>query len=136
MVKQEFRFNVFDIVALVVAILLIVLVIVGWNNKPYLGSKKMLVTVQVTDRQTIDNVKGVVIDYNGKTVFYSGTKYAVTQSSFQLMSDRLLIVLEGLGDISDNSSIFNGQRVYINQKVEIRSDYFVQGYVTDFKYVD
>lgn len=142
MVKPRFRINIFDIISIVVAMILIGTIIFGWNNKPYLGSHIVDVKIKIDNRDTINAVLQKVHDNNNKIVFYSGSKYPVIQALYDLVygSDKeasvLNIVLKGYGDISDNGSIFNGQRVYINQKVEIRSDYFVQGYVTDFHYAN
>ncbi|NTU69776.1 hypothetical protein HGB13_03080, partial [bacterium] len=44
--------------------------------------------------------------------------------------DFLLITMTAPGEIKDGYYRFNGQRILINQKTEIRSTYFAQGKVT------
>lgn len=139
MAKRRFRANLFDVFILIIILILACLLIFGWNNKPYLGSKKVIVSVRTVDSQSIENILPIVEKSNDKQVFYSGTKYPVIQKSYYTSAingniSSLTITLEGLGDIADNNSIFNGQRIYNNQKVEIRSDYFLQAFVTDFRY--
>lgn len=138
MVKQKFRINLFD---LLVVILIIVAVVVGgisYGSKPDLGNKNALVVVKISNSETIKAILPQV--KLAAEVYYSGTKYPVKQISYRTeldinnQAEYLYVTLEGPGNIYDGSSIFNGQRVYVNQKVEIRGDYQAQGYVTDFRY--
>lgn len=142
MVIKKLRVNLFDIIVFLAILVLIAIVAFGWNNTPYLGNHNLLVSVKTIDSQSIKNILSQVEESNNKQVFYSGTEYPVIQKSYSISKnsngeiDELTVVLDGLGDITDNNSIFNGQRVYDNQKVEIRSDYYIQGFVTDFRYED
>jgi hypothetical protein len=110
----------------------------AFNNRSFLGSKNLLVELKISNTDTINSILPKV--ETSSTVYYGGSKYPVTQDSYRIIKDEdgdnlyLYITLRGLGDISSGNSIFNGQRVYLNQKTEIRSDYQVQGYVADFYY--
>jgi hypothetical protein len=136
MVKQKSKFNIFDLLILVAVALLCFIFAVSLDNRPNLGSKAVIVEVRVTDKISVENAIDKIAAT--KKVFYSSTKYMVDQLSYQVERDSagnlasLTIKLKGPGEIRDNNSIFNGQRIYVNQKVEIRSDYFVQGYVADY----
>lgn len=138
--KLKFRVNIIDVIAVLAIVLFAMVIALSWNNKPYLGSKNVSVEVMVTARNTINAVLPKM--ESAETVFYSGSKYPVKQVSYRTENDvygqikYLYITVEGLGDISSGKSIFNGQRIYINQKVELRGDYQVQGYVTDYHYED
>lgn len=138
--KSKFRINVFDAIALIAIVSFVLVVALSWNNKPYLGSRNVSVEVMVTARNTIKAVLPKM--ESAEIVFYSGSKYPVKQISYRTENDAygqikyLYITVEGLGDIASGKSIFNGQRIYINQKVELRGDYQVQGYVTDYHYED
>jgi len=121
------------VVAIVVAI-----GFMSYSSKPFLGDTNLLVEVMISDPTTIKAVLPMV--GTTKKVYYSGSKYQVEQISHNTEQNNdgtvkyLYITLRGLGKISDGASIFNGQRIYNNQKVEIRSDYQAQGYITDFYY--
>lgn len=136
MVKQKFNVNIFDVLIFAAVAFLCLIFAFSLNNNPNLGKDRVVVEVKVTDRNSIENVIDKIA--GTKKVFYSGTKYMVDQLSYVVEKDAsnspvsLTIKLQGPGDIQENKSIFNGQRVYVNQKVEIRSDYFVQGYVVDY----
>lgn len=138
--KTKFRINIFDAIAVLAILMLVLTMALSWSNKPYLGSRKVAVEIMVTARNTI---KAVLPNMkSAETVFYSGSKYPVKQISYRTENDDygkikyLYITVEGLGNINSGKSIFNGQRIYINQKVELRGDYQVQGYVTDYHYED
>lgn len=136
--KSKFRVNIFDAIAVLAIVLFFMVVALSWDNKPYLGSKNVSVEVMVTARETIKAVLPKM--KSAATVFYSGSKYPVRQVSYRTENDTygqiryLYITVEGLGDVTSGKSIFNGQRIYLNQKVELRGDYQVQGYVTDYHY--
>lgn len=138
MVKQKSnKVNLFDIFVILFVSLLCLIVAIAYQNKPYLGSKNTIVTVEVTDDETISRVEKEL--QSTAELFYSGTKYPVKQISYQITNNEsndktLRINLSGLGEIKEGDSIFNGQRIFLNQKVELRSDYFVQGYVVDYRY--
>lgn len=140
MFKRKNKVNIFDIFVVTVLVLAISFFVVAFNNKPYLGSKNVAVEVRVSDAFTIESISNKL--KNQATVFFSGTKYPVAQSAYRFEYDAnnqikyIFIKLEGLGDIAENNSIFNGQRIYINQKVEIHGDYWAQGYISDYKYED
>lgn len=134
------KVNIFDIFIAIVLVLAAVFLIFSYNNKPYLGSKNVSIEVRVSDGFTIESINKKLKD--NVQVFFSGTKYPVIQDSHRFEYDNLggikyiFIKLKGLGDINDGKSIFNGQRIYINQKVEIHGDYWAQGYIVDYKYED
>ena len=138
MAKQKFRINLFDIFVVVVIIITTLIFFVSYNNKPNLGDKVILVEIKISDLKTIETVMPVI--KSADLVYFSGTKYPVKQISYKTEPDSngltkyLDITVEGPGNIVDGNSIFNGQRVYVNQKVEIRADYYAQGYVVDFGY--
>ena len=140
MVKRKFNINLFDIFAVIALVIVIFIGALAYFNKPFLGAKNMLVEVKISNTETIEAILPKVA--TSKTVYFSGTKYTVNQKSYRIENDAsdkpqyLYITLEGLGKVSDDDSIFNGQRIYVNQKVEIRSDYQAQGYITDFHYED
>lgn len=138
MAKQKFNLNIFDILAIIVVVAISLIGFVAINNKPFLGNKNMLVEIKISNEATIQTVLPKLL--SAKEVFYSGTKYPVQQVSFHTENDAsgnvvyLFITLRGLGSVMDDNSIFNGQRIYVNQKVEIHADYQVQGYVADYHY--
>lgn len=138
MVKRKFRVNIFDILIVVAVIVVALVGVVSWNNKPFLGDKNVLVEVRFSDPVLINSALPKIM--TAKEVFYSGTKYPVQQVSYRTENEsngqvkHLFVTFRGLGNISGNDSIFNGQRTYINQKVEIHADYQLQGYVVDYRY--
>ena len=132
MVKRKYNINFFDIVALAVLVLIGSITLISFNNKPSLGDKTVSVEVKITDATMIEGaLKKIKTDSN---VYFSGTKYPVKLSSYNVSPDNstLYLIVEGPGNISDDGSTFNGQRIWTHQKVEIRSDYQVQGFVVDF----
>lgn len=138
MVKRNFRVNIFDILIVVAVVAVALIGAVSWNNKPFLGDKTVLVEVRFSDPVLINSALPKIM--TAKEVFYSGTKYLVQQVSYRTENESngqmkyLFVTFRGLGNISGNDSIFNGQRTYINQKVEIHADYQLQGYVVDYRY--
>ena len=138
MAKQKFKINLFDIFAVIVLVSIICIGALSYFNKPFLGEKDMLVEIKISNTETINAILPKVV--TSKTVYFSGTKYTVKQASYRIengvngQAQYLYVTVEGLGTIFDDGSIFNGQRIYVNQKVEIRSDYQAQGYVVDFRY--
>lgn len=132
MVKQKFKINLFDIFTIVIIALVLLIAVFSYNNQPYLGKKNIQVVIKISDDSVINRVLPELD--KTKEVFYSGTKFPVKQVSYKTKNDELYIIVSGLGDIKENDSIFNGQRIFLNQKVELRSDYFVQGYVVDYYY--
>lgn len=138
MAKLKFRINIFDILAIIAVIILACIGIAAWNNKPFLGSRTVLVEVKISNEATIQMILPKV--KLASEVFYSGTKYPVKQVSYRTENDKngqvqyLFVVLSGKGDITSDKSTFNGQRIYVNQKVEIHADYQAQGYVADYYY--
>ena len=138
MAKLKFNINIFDVFAVIALAILICVGIAAWNNKPFLGDRNMLVEIKISNEATIQMILPEV--KLAKEVFYSGTKYPVKQVSYRAENDKngqiqyLFVVLSGKGNIASNNSIFNGQRIYVNQKVEIHADYQVQGYVADYHY--
>jgi hypothetical protein len=140
MVKQKSSINLFDVFVIFVIIVIVFIGIFFYTNRPVLGKKNVLIEVMISDPTTIKTSLSEVQTDLGREVYYSGTKYPVKQVSYRTEKDAsgqlkyLYITIEGLGTISYGDSIFNGQRVYTNQKVEIHADYQVQGYVTDFRY--
>lgn len=140
MVKLKFKINLFDLLAVVSIIIVILMVGLGIYNKPYLGSKTLAIDIRVSSATAIATILPKV--KTGNSVFYNGTKYPVQQVSYRTEQDtsgkiiNLYITLKGPGDINDGKSIFNGQRIYLNQKAEVIADYSVLGYVTDFRYAD
>jgi len=46
-------------------------------------------------------------------------------------NERILVTIEGLGTMEDEVYIFNGQRVLVGQKAELRGGFWAQGYITE-----
>lgn len=137
MAKLKSKINLFDAFMLTAVILLGICAALSWNNRVDLGDEAMLIVVQVKDDAVIDRIMPE-LDFT-KEVYYSGSKYPITQKGYWLVDDEtggedLNITLSGMGEIKDGDSTFNGQRIYLNQKVELRSDYFAQGYIVDYRY--
>jgi hypothetical protein len=137
MVKFKPKINLFDLIITVIVLLAIFVVLFAYENRPHLGSKPMLIVVQIKDDDAINRVMSE-LDFT-EEVYFNSTKYPIIQRGYWLVDDEtggqdLNITLSGMGDIEDGNSIFNGQRIFINQKVELRSDYFVQGYVIEYRY--
>jgi len=140
MVKLKFRINLFDAAIIVAIVLAVLIAVFALYSKPNLGGRTILVDIGIIQ----DGVVSLIAPHvkSDKDIFYSGTKYPVLQDSYQLsknpinQSDDLTVTVRGPGNIAEGNSIFNGQRIYINQKVELRGDYQVQGYVTGFRYAD
>jgi hypothetical protein len=140
MVRRKFNLNIFDlfVVAAILAVLSIVLF--SYSNRPYLGSRTVQVELKVSGAETIQAILPGVETTD--EIYYSGTKYPVKQVSYRAEADysgqinNLYIIIQGPGDITSEKSIFNGQRIYLNQKAEIHSGYQAQGYVVDFYYAD
>lgn len=137
MVKSKLKINLFDLIVSVLLLLVVFVVVFAYKNEPNLGSRPLLVVVQVKDDEAIERVMSE-LDYTDE-VYFNSSKYPINQKGYWLVDDEdggkdLLITLAGMGDIKESDSIFNGQRVFINQKIELRSDYFIQGYVVEYKY--
>lgn len=138
MAKLKFKVNLFDGFIVVVLLLSCLIVAFALNNKPYLGEKTVLVKVEISDKDMIKRVLPELA--SAGNVYFSGTKYPVKQASYETKVgndgavEKLYVNLSGLGQIKEGDSIFNGQRIYLNEKVEIRDDYFIQGYVVDYRY--
>lgn len=136
MAKPKFKINFFDILAIALVTLGVLIGLASFRNKPYLGSSTVSVEIKISNSDTIAAILPKV--ETSKIVYFSGTKYPVRQKSYRAIQDSsgkvidLYITLQGLGDISSKGSIFNGQRIYINEKAEIRADYQVQGYIVSF----
>ena len=140
MAKQKLRINLFDAFVLFVIVAAAGLFIFSFSNKPNLGDKNVSIELKISNSDTINAILPKVI--TSKTVYFSGTKYPVTQTSYRVENDAsgraqyLYVTIEGKGVISEGDSTFNGQRIYVNQKVEIHADYQAQGYVMDYHYED
>ena len=140
MAKQKSSINLFDLLVIVAIICIGLICIFSYNNKPFLGEKDVVVEVIVSDPATIQAVLPSV--KLASVVYFSSTKYPVEQISYRTESDtngqieNLYITLIGPGTINVGRSIFNGQRIFANQKVEIRADYYAKGYVTGFHYAN
>lgn len=136
MAKRKFNFNVFDLISILIITVFLGIILFSYNNKPNLGMDTVIVEVKISNIETINAILPKV--KISQTVYYSGTKYPVQQLSYRTSKnksgeiDNLYITLKGPGDIVTGNSIFNGQRVYVNQKVEIHADYQAQGYVTNY----
>jgi len=138
MARLKFKVNLFDAIAVMAIIAVAIIIGMSYCNKPYLGSGTLAVEVKITDVTTADAILPKLI--SDQSVYYSGTKYPVKQVGYRVDKDTvdkvvaLYIDIEGPGDMSSNRNIFNGQLIFVNQKVEIHSDYQVQGIVTGFEY--
>lgn len=139
MVKLKYRLNIFDACVVSMVILASIVIVFSWNNQPYLGSRKVLVSIQVEDESIIKDIlrrfapnAEVCIDSN---------RYCAKQLAAEIRSDDnehkyLRVYIEALGDISASKSIFLGKRIYINQEVQLRGDYVADGRVVDYYYAD
>lgn len=142
MAKNKVKLNVIDILVIVSVILLGLAVYLGRNNTPYLGTRTVVAEVEIMDVNIINRILSTVKAENGKTIFYNSSKYPVKQESFNIVRDesgsieKMTIDLSAPGDVVRDRSIFNGQRIYVNQKVEIRGDYYVQAYISGYHYED
>jgi hypothetical protein len=137
MAQQKFKINLFDAIVGLAIVLIVAVLAFSYDNQVDLGSKPMLIVVQISDDEVISRIMPK-LDFTSE-VFYSGSKYPITQRGYWLVNDEtggqdLNITLSGMGEIKEGNSIFNGQRIFINQKVELRSDYFAQGYIIDYRY--
>lgn len=136
MAKQKFSFNVFDLIFILIITVILGIIIFSYNNKPNLGTDTVIVEMKISDIENIDAILPKV--GASRTVFYSGTKYPVEQVAYRIGKnkagevDSLYITLKGPGNVIEGSSVFNGQRVYMNQKVEIHADYQAQGRVINY----
>ncbi|MEI7689434.1 MAG: hypothetical protein WCI79_00510 [Candidatus Saccharibacteria bacterium] len=141
MAKRKFKINLFDVLAIVAVVAIGLMVIFANSNKPSLGAMTVQVEVKVSDKPAIDNILPS-LQMTEEGVYYNGTKYPIRQTGYRVENDPtgaikyLYITLEGPGEIAGGNSIFNGQRIYVNQKAEIHADYRVKGYVSDFHYAD
>ena len=133
MAKQKFKINLFDLFAIFIVVAFCVIFCVAHKNQTYLGSRNVLVEVHVTDNNIM--VKSALpMIKKDPAVYYGGTQYTVKTISYNGTDDDFYITVEGLGDIKTGESTFEGQRIYVNQKTELRGDYSLQGYVTKFYY--
>lgn len=138
MAKQRFRTNLFDIIFVIMAILLAVAAALSWNNQPYLGSKTVIVVIEVDDNYTFDNIKSKLSQSVG--VYLNSNHYQAVQRSYEVKFDsiteknQLYITISGLGSIEANKSILLGNRIYANEQVELHGDYYAKGRIVDFYY--
>jgi len=138
MVKPKYRINIFDVLCIVAILSIAVVVALARNNQPYLGSRTVVAVIQVNDEGTVDNIASKL--QQASQVYIGSNHYFASQLSADVTTNastgkkQAIIKISGLGDISNNKSIFLGQRIYANQEVQIHSNYFAKGYVTDFYY--
>lgn len=114
------------------------IIFLNWGQKPNLGQQQVLVRVVVKDDQA-ENLLAAMQNLPQK-VFFNGTKDAVSQLAYEVLRDDkdqfvgIIIDLVGPGDITNfERASFNGQRILINQKAEIRAGYFVQGKIQSYQ---
>lgn len=140
MVKPKFNINIFDILCIVAILTIAIVIGLARSNQPYLGSRMVVAVIQVTDEDTVNNIASKL--QQASQVYIGSNHYSASQLSADISTDvntgkkQAVIKIGGLGEISNNKSIFLGQRIYANQEVQIRSNYLAKGYVTDFYYED
>lgn len=134
MAKRKYKINFFDIAAVIALAIVALTVAFSYTNRPSLGSRSVLVEIKISDATMIE--AAIPKLKTSGEVYFSGTKYPVRLDSYQTKggSSDLYLTIVGPGDIYEGNSIFNGQRITTHQKVELRADYQVQGFVTDFRY--
>lgn len=136
MVKKS-KTNWFDCLVAGAIVLMAIIVLLSKGQQPYLGDQRILVKI-VSDKYPENERALTVMKKMPKEVFYNGSKFPVQQIDYQVLEKdskktRLIISLLGPGDIRQpNREIFNGQRILINQKAEVRADYFIQGRVYSY----
>ena len=137
--KSINKFNIFD--GFIVSLLTVFLffVVISFTNHRYLEKDSLNITVKITDAETINNINGKI--KIGQNVYINGINYPVTTKSFLKSfnkdgSQTMLIVFNGFGKHSDDRTIFLGQRILINQKIEIHGNYIAQGYLTKIEYAN
>ncbi len=141
MAKLKFNVNIFDVFVVIVLFLIATVIVIGWNNKTYLGSHKVQVDISIPNFDTATTVLPSIKNNNDQKMFFSGSSDQVTQRNVLVDSNEgkiksIVITVEGMGDIGTDESIFNGQKIYIDQKVDLRGNYYTPGYVIGYKYVD
>lgn len=140
MVKPKFSINIFDVLCIVAILTIAIVIGLARSNQPYLGSRTVVAVIQVTDEGTVNNIASKL--QQASQVYIGSNHYFASQLSADITTDsntgekQAIIKISGLGEISNNKSIFLGQRIYANQEVQIRSNYLAKGYVTDFYYED
>ena len=138
MAKSSFKVNVFDAICVAFVVLVLVICGIAWKNQPYLGSDNVLVTVKITDSDTIGNISSQL--GQAGTVCVDSNRYCGTQVDSNIFvpvgtgASFATVVIRGLGDISKDKSIFLGHRIYANQVVQLRGNYVADGTIIDFKY--
>lgn len=138
MARLKFKLNLFDIILLTAILLIVLLISLGWDNQPYLGSRDMIVTVKIDDGNTINNIRSQLVE-SGELCLDS-YRYCGEQVEAKIINPDgvsptyVLVTIKGVGDINEDKSIFMGHRVYANQLVQLRGNYVADGRITDFYY--
>lgn len=128
MAKQKTKnlINFFD-----ATIILVILVIAGlFIYSQYIYQAPETGNIYVTVKAPAENIEAAaLID---KDVFFNGVNRQVEVKKVEKQGGDLIITLYGPGQVKADDNIFNGQRILINQRVEIHGAYFVIGRVLSF----
>lgn len=124
--------NIFDLAAFAVIIFVVSLFVFSLLYSPSNQGKSMAVTIKVTS----DDKAIYELTKNQKEVYLNSSNQLLTVSRVNYQDGYLQIALKGNGEIKENNTVFNGQRVLVGQKAEIHSNYFAQGIISSIVYED
>lgn len=99
-------------------------------------SREVLLTVEITDKGNVGypDDKNLYGDVYLNSVNTPNKIIAIDKNKDLSSIEHVSFVLSGRGEITDKSYTFDGLRVQIGQKAELRSRYFAQGIITEIKY--
>jgi uncharacterized protein YuzE len=120
------RVNYFDL-----ALLLLLLVISSLFLYSFLSPKEQVGSGRVTIvfKTPKENISSAAKADKG--VYFNGVNKEVSVIDVVEDGENLLIKLSANGKIIGEDAIFNGQKIYINQKAEIHDSYFTQGRIVE-----
>lgn len=139
--KNKIRLNLFDLLVIFMAALLLATVLVGVTYKREKVTKRTIVRVDINPGDQPQLIYDEAV--SSKTVYLNSVNTPLQTVKIEKKNDpisgkivSLKIYLEGDGFIEKDRYIFNGQRILINQKAEIHGKYFAYGSIGSVEYAN
>jgi len=126
------KINLFDLITVLIIIVFVFVIVTGIVKKNSINNNNKILHVTV---RVLDDT-GIV--YNAAKNSNHAYLNSINSSSYIVVVKRdskeqspnyTYITLQGLGVIKGNVYIFNGTRILINQKAEIRGSFIAQGVI-------
>jgi len=123
------RINPFDLLVFAIIILFLILFVLITFRSPRDLGEPVLMSVRVDQNVEVISPEARA----GETVFVNGVNVESKILRAEKTEEGLDLVILGLGKKVDSLWTFNGQRVLIGQKVELRGSFWVQGIIKNLE---